>query len=79
MDEIKSQEPKPLREYSKNSYLIPKEMEINPISKDSMLKTSDQQIYVRNGTTGSITSFQKKIKGKAARKADKRNRRVRKS
>lgn len=68
MNEIKE------RKYSKNQYLIPNEKVLNPLTKATAFRTSDNEIYIRT-ERGPIISYRKKIRGKKARKMDKINRR----
>lgn len=86
-NEIK-EEKKEEREWKKNEFYIPKEVELEPTQVEKMMKaigrpvtpstafrTHDNQTYVRSGISGVITKYNnQEVKGKAAKKAAKRMR-----
>ena len=64
----------PIRRYKSNQYLIPTEFQFT--EDKTVFRTSDKEQYIRNTETGVIYSVKKKKKGKAARKLDKKMRRL---
>ena len=64
------------RKWSKNTFLVPKEEKINnnPFDLHTAFRTTDKEVYVRNGNSGVIRKVQQKVKGKANKKTAKMQR-----
>lgn len=75
LDETKKKIPGE-KNWTRNSFYVPKETEIRktPYGTTTAFRTHDREIYTRDGITGVIRSRSEEVKGKAAKKAAKRNR-----
>lgn len=74
MDNEAVKEPMPLRQWTRRQAFVPQERFVG--TKLTVFATRDQTEYVRLIETGQIRRVQTKVKGKAARRADKAARRT---
>lgn len=67
----------PRRVYNPRTVFVPVEHAVKGHEQThTALRTADGDIYIRHTKSGTIRRWQPKIRGKAARRADKRARRV---